>query len=161
MKKNNKLLKILYVTLTISLVLVWGQSCISKTESRETSDIVVEWITPIDELDPGYSSETGWTYVELSTLVRKLAHVAEYSAVGFQVMAILLLKKKKSIYMFFNAFFLCMMISFVDETIQLFSNRGSLVSDIWIDIAGSVLGMIMAYVLEIIILAVKKKKQTT
>ena len=54
-----------------------------------------------------------------------------------------------------------MMISFVDETIQLFSNRGSLVSDIWIDIAGSVLGMIMAYVLEIIILAVKKKKQTT
>ncbi len=161
MKKNTKLLKILYVTLTVSLVLVWGQSCISKTESRETSDIVVEWITPIDELDPGYSSETGWTYVELSTLVRKLAHVAEYSVVGFQVMAILLLKKKKSIYMFFNAFFLCMMIGFVDETIQLFSNRGSLVSDIWIDIAGSVLGMIMAYVLEIIILAVKKKKQTT
>ena len=71
--KRKRLLTVLYITFTISMILVWGQSCINKEDSSATSDIVVEMITPIDELEPGYRSDTGWTYVELSSLVRKLA----------------------------------------------------------------------------------------
>ena len=144
MDKKIVLLRILYVTLAISMILVWGQSCINKTESRESSDAIVEMIKPIDQLEEGYRSPNGMTYVELSTYVRKAAHVIEYAAVGFQIMAILLLKKKKELKVAINVLFLGGLIGLVDETIQIFSERGSEVGDIWIDMAGILVGILGA-----------------
>lgn len=149
--KSKKLLIVLYITFTLSLGLVWGQSCISKEESTVTSDIVVEMITPIDELEPGYRSENGWTYVQLSEVVRKLAHVAEYFAVAFQLMCIFLLKGKNKLVNYINCLFCAMFIALVDETIQLFSNRGSEVRDIWIDLAGTVGGILAAFLIGVIV----------
>ena len=151
MDKGKKLLILLYITFTISLVLVWGQSCISKEESAVSSDAVVEMIKPIDELEPGYRSPNGWTYVELSELVRKMAHVIEYCAVGFQLMCIFLLKGKRKLVHYINCLFCGMIIGLVDETIQLFSNRGSEVRDIWIDIFGTAIGIMIAFILGAIV----------
>ncbi|MBR4343074.1 MAG: VanZ family protein [Lachnospiraceae bacterium] len=142
---GSRLLKVLYVTTAVTLLLIWGQSCISKSESTVSSDIVVEMIKPIDELEQGYRSENGWTYVELSTVVRKLAHVVEYAALSFQLMCILLLKKKGSIKVSFNCLFGIVLVALTDETIQLFSDRGSEIRDVWIDMAGAVLGVAVAH----------------
>ncbi|MCR5204113.1 MAG: VanZ family protein [Lachnospiraceae bacterium] len=149
--KRKRLLTVLYITFTISMILVWGQSCINKEDSSATSDIVVEMITPIDELEPGYRSDTGWTYVELSSLVRKLAHVAEYIAVSFQLMCIFLLKGKKKFVNYINCLFLGMLIALIDETIQLFSNRGSEIRDIWIDLLGVLGGLLIAFLAGVIV----------
>ena len=156
-KPGSRLLKVLYVTTVITLMFIWGQSCISKSESTVSSDIVVEMIKPIDELEPGYRSPNGWTYTELSTVVRKLAHVIEYAALSFQLMCIMLLKKKGSIKITLNCLFGVVLIALTDETIQLFSERGSEIGDVWIDAAGTVLGIAAAHAIGYLI-RIKLKK---
>ena len=37
----------------------------------------------------------------------------------------------------------CLIVAFLDETIQIFSGRGPMVSDIWIDLAGGVFGSLI------------------
>lgn len=152
MNTAKKLLMVLYITFTLSMIFVWGQSCISREESRVNSDIVVEMIKPIDELEPGYRSENGWTYTELSTYVRKFAHVIEYAAVGFQLMCIFLLKGRRKLVWYINCAFIIMLIALIDETIQIFSNRGSEIGDIWIDLAGSALGIGVAFIIGTIVI---------
>ena len=159
MKKGKKLLIFLYITFTLSLILVWGQSCINRTDSRVTSDVVVEMIKPIDELEPGYRSDKGWTYDELSTYVRKFAHVIEYAALSFQLMCIFLLKGKRKLTWYINCAFTIMFIALVDETIQLFSNRGSEVGDIWIDMGGNALGILAAFIIGTIVIKKAQNKE--
>ncbi len=158
MNAAKKLLIVLYITFTLSMIFVWGQSCISREESRVSSDVVVEMIKPIDELEPGYRSENGWTYTELSTYVRKFAHVIEYAAVGFQLMCIFLLKGRRKLVWYINCAFIIMLIALVDETIQIFSNRGSEIGDIWIDLAGSALGIGVAFIIGTIVMKKQAKK---
>jgi len=158
--KKVKFLRFLYVTITLSLILVWGQSCIGKEQSAVSSDIVVEMIKPIDELEPGYRSSEGWTYVELSTYVRKMAHVIEYALVGFQLMCILLLKGKNRVTDYINCVFAGMFIGLIDETIQIFSGRGSEIGDIWIDLAGVSLGIGTAFLGRIIVARRASRKST-
>lgn len=159
MNTAKKLLVLLYITFTLSMIFVWGQSCISKEDSRVSSDAVVEMIKPIDELEPGYRSENGWTYDELSTYVRKFAHIIEYAAVGFQLMCIFLLKGRRKLVWYINCAFIIMLIALIDETIQIFSNRGSEIGDIWIDLAGSALGIGAAFVIGFIVKKRVAKKQ--
>lgn len=159
MDRKKKVLIFFYITFTISLVLVWGQSCFSREDSRVSSDIVVEMIKPIDQLETGYRSETGWTYTELSTYVRKFAHVIEYAALSFQLMCIFLLKGKRKLVWYINCTFMIMLIALIDETIQIFSNRGSEIGDIWIDLAGNALGLLAAFIIGTIVIKKAQKKE--
>lgn len=159
-KKDKKtiLLRLLYITFAVTLLVVWGQSTLSKSDSSVQSDFIIEMIEPIDQLEPGYTSEVGWTYVELSTLVRKLAHVVEYAGLIFQLMCIMLLQGRKSWKDYLNCFFAGMFVALVDETIQIFSNRGSLVSDIWVDLGGITFGILCAGLLGLIVRKQNAKK---
>lgn len=158
MNTAKKLLIFLYITFTLSMIFVWGQSCINRQDSRNSSDMVVEMIKPIDELEPGYRSENGWTYDELSTYVRKAAHVIEYAGLSFQLMCIFLLKKKRKLTWYVNCSFIIMLVALIDETIQIFSNRGSEISDIWIDMAGNALGIAVAFIIGTIVIKKQAKK---
>ncbi|MBR5178604.1 MAG: VanZ family protein [Lachnospiraceae bacterium] len=159
MERKKKVLIFFYITFTISLILVWGQSCFSREDSRVSSDIVVEMIKPIDELETGYRSENGWTYTQLSTYVRKFAHVIEYAALSFQLMCIFLLKGKRKLVWYVNCTFMIMLIALIDETIQIFSNRGSEIGDIWIDIAGNALGLLAAFIIGTIVIKRSQKER--
>ena len=159
MDRKKKVLIFFYITFTISLALVWGQSCFSREDSRVSSDIVVEMIKPIDQLETGYRSENGWTYTELSTYVRKFAHVIEYAALSFQLMCIFLLKGKRKLVWYINCTFMIMLIALIDETIQIFSNRGSEIGDIWIDLAGNALGLLAAFIIGTIVIKKTQKKE--
>lgn len=66
-------------------------------------------------------------------LVRKIAHVFEYFVLAFVVF----LYWKKPVKTFYGGFTL----AFLDETLQIFTGRGTLVSDIWIDLIGVVIGI--------------------
>lgn len=158
-KKDQIILKILYVTFTISLLLVWGQSCLNKAESQSYSDVFVDMITPIDqlEIDENHSNADWWEYVHVEAFVRKSAHVIEFGAVGFQLMCITLLRKKRKnettnsighqnnkkelLQLVINCLAIGIFIGLIDETVQIFSSRGSLVSDVWVDALGIVLGI--------------------
>ena len=75
---------------------------------------------------------------EVSThLVRKIAHVSEFLLLALLVCAYL---KGRVI----KGFYVCFTVAFLDESIQLLSGRGSLISDVWVDLIGVVLGAAMA-----------------
>ena len=47
-------------------------------------------------------------------------------------------------------FLLALLVSFLDETIQIFSGRGPAVKDMWIDLSGAVLGLLLALLLRLL-----------
>ena len=155
MKASYKMLRILYCTLTLSLIAVWGQSCMNKTESAVYSDMVIDTVAPVDELKEGGEAEYG-EYMRLNAIVRKAAHVIEYALVGFQVMCILFLRKKTKIRDYITCVYIGLTVALVDETIQIFSSRGPLILDLWIDLGGIVVGIGVALLIRLIVLKTKK-----
>lgn len=154
MKKELKQ-SILLVVFILSLVFVWGQSCVSKSDSETTSDAFVDIIKPLEEIKPNevYTSE----YVYYNHLIRKGAHVFEFFIIGVELALIVIMfsrKKNTAIVLFWNSLMAGMMIGLIDETIQIFANRGTLVSDVWFDVLGTGIGAGLVSIIKVL-----KKKQ--
>ena len=140
----------------ISLIFVWGQSCIGKEDSETTSDVLVDIIKPLEEIKPDEIHTAEYEYY--NHLIRKGAHVAEFTVIGIEISIILLMSdinKKRYYIVFINSVMSGMLIGLIDETIQIFSERGTQVSDVWFDVIGAGLGS----ALTCIALSLKKKKQ--
>ena len=71
--------------------------------------------------------------------IRKLAHFTEYFVFGMEIM---LYMGKFDICLFHGVF-----TAAVDETIQIFSLRGSSLIDVWLDTAGCILGITLIYII--------------
>ena len=133
--------KILIVVFILSLILVWGQSCINKNDSETASDVLVNIIKPLEEIKPNEIHTAEYNYY--NHLIRKSAHVLEFAIVGTELALIILMfsrKKRNTIVVFVNALMSGMLIGLIDETIQIFSDRGSQVSDVWFDVIGIGIG---------------------
>ena len=69
-------------------------------------------------------------------LVRKAAHFTEFACLGGLSAGLLAVFQKvlfhPVVHLFFGGFF----VAALDETIQIFSNRGSQLQDVWLDFAG-------------------------
>lgn len=112
---------------------IWGNSVLSSQLSSALSMAVGEFFASIFGTGDGVTTVGGLS-------VRKMAHFTEFAALG--AVASLLFKrflKNKGIYALGIA--LCgLFVALMDETIQIFSNRGSSVRDVWIDILGYTVG---------------------
>lgn len=91
-----------------------------------------------------YPVLTSFLKPELVTdhLVRKMAHFTEYFVLGMEMFGMVSFFSKsrwrvlKSVeYAFFAAF--------IDESIQILSRRGSMISDVWLDTAGAAAGVLL------------------
>lgn len=87
-------------------------------------------------------------------LVRKLAHFSEYALLGGELSFLgfgLAVKDDLSsgrLFLSFAAVQVCVLvIAFLDETIQIFSGRGPMITDVWIDLAGAALGNIIILII--------------
>ncbi len=154
--KRKILLRILYITLTISVIAVWGQSCLNKAASTVRSDMVVGMFLPVDEMKNGTDAEF-LEYDRTAALIRKIAHIIEYAILGFQIMCILYLHYRNKLRDHVICLYAGLTIALIDETIQIFSRRGPLVSDLWIDLAGILLGTAAAF---LICMIINKKVKT-
>ncbi len=83
-----------------------------------------------------------WLDVFLIHKIRKFTHFVEYMVFGIIVSKYYLFKKR-NVYRLINSIYIVLSIALVDETIQLISNRQSLVSDIWLDLFGGVVGVLV------------------
>ena len=81
--------------------------------------------------------------------IRKFAHFVEYMIFGILVSKYYLFKKR-NLNRLINSVYIILSISFLDETIQLLSNRQSLVSDIWLDLFGGVVGIVIYFMYKFI-----------
>ena len=118
--------KLLIVLLFLLLAFIWGQSCMPTEASRAESSTVLQLLRPL--LGPILGEENVTLH-----LVRKLAHFTEFFCLGC-ILALLLPFRGKSQLL---AGGLGMLAGFIDETIQVFSGRGSAIVDVWLDFSGA------------------------
>lgn len=79
--------------------------------------------------------------------VRKLAHFCEYAALGALSGATFAFAQNHSASRLLNHALLGLLAAVIDESIQVLSGRGPLVTDIWIDAAGYWVGLLAALLL--------------
>ena len=150
----------IYATLILAIVLtlgfIFGNSLKGPVESTEQSDKIVEIVRPI--IDPcGKMSDD-----EISHVVRKSAHFIEYMILGGECALLAYFVKRKLT--FAGAVCAaggCLLSADIDEYIQSFTNRGSMVSDVLLDFIGSItgiaIGFAVAYAVKRIVVKIKKE----
>lgn len=135
---------ILISLLIINLLFIWGNSLPDKASSKKSSTEIVEIVKPILEPVVGSGNVT-------DHLVRKLAHFAEFYSLGVILTLLLIVRDKVRLQPILNILYFGFFVALTDETIQLFTGRGSQVQDIWLDFIGFVTGI--GFILLIFLLA--------
>ena len=133
-----KILKIaLLILIAANLAFIFVQSMLppeqSSKESGAVGDIIEEIIPP--DTKPG-------EFIQVN--LRKIAHFVEFAALGCEVSLymVLFMRRRPYIFLSFPTALLC---GFVDESIQLFSDRGAAVKDVWIDFLGFLSSSLIIY----------------
>ena len=121
--------KLLLAAIIITLAFIWGHSLVPMDLSAQESSWITEHIiAPVFAL---------FGVDEVSThLVRKLAHVSEFFILALLVCTYL----RGSV---IKGFYVCFTAAFLDESVQILSGRGSLVSDVWVDLIGVALSVLV------------------
>ena len=140
---------VLLSAIILTLAFIWGNSLLSREQSSGESAWVLQLVTPFLELFVGKGNVT-------EHLVRKLAHFTEFALLGLELLFWFSQKRGKKKEALLLAMAHGLFAALTDETIQLFSGRGSQVQDVWLDFAGVTAGALTALLLTLLI----RKKQT-
>ena len=152
LNKRNIIHAVILILLMINLAFIFIQSALPPEESAETSDkvgdIVEEIIPP--ETKPG-------AFIQIN--LRKIAHFVEFACLGLlSSIYVIFLGWRKDRALFSLA--LAPLVALLDETLQIFSGRGSSVKDVWIDSAGFFTAAILFYtVYHLTKFVINKRKQ--
>ena len=150
-KRENLLVFIIFLTLAF----IWGHSLMSREVSSEESGFVMQLLTPLLELFVGKGNVT-------EHLVRKLAHFSEFALLGAELCLYFTGKRKRKSAGLLLALAHGLFAAFFDETLQIFSGRGPMIQDVWIDFAGVITGALCILVLmTLCIYVVQKRKAKT
>lgn len=165
----------LLVIMTVTVLLIFFQSALPKEASASESEAVGEVVEQIIET-VAPNNVTLKEYVTKN--IRKIAHFVEFGLLGAETailvyLAVVFFKSKKSKteskyekckltlkYAIKSIFFGCL-VAFLDESIQILSNRGPSVKDIWIDLCGFSFLYLLSYAVAVIISARSKSKRNT
>lgn len=138
--KDNRRKRILLIAVILAALFVWWQSLIPTDGSASSSSWITENIVnPILGLFGVKASHA---------LVRKLAHVFEFFVLSIFTSLLLDCRPVRCFYAGFT-------IAFLDETIQVLTKRGPMITDVWIDMIGITAGFIVAWLIS---LCEKRKK---
>lgn len=130
--------KIIYVVLIVivvaTLLFIWRNSIQSVNESQKKSLSVGEVIKPVLEVFVGAGNVTDY-------LIRKLAHFTEFFMLGGELVALLIIRQRVRYQAIIKCLLFVLIAAVIDETIQLFSHRGSQVQDVILDFIGGTTGI--------------------
>ncbi len=125
---------LLLLAILLTLVFIFGNSLASPEQSGATSDKVNDIISDTTEIITGKPNSELENF--LTTYSRKIAHVVEFALLGLEVILLLHLSQhRRASHLLAGAFF-AFVIASTDELIQSFTERGDMVSDVWIDVSG-------------------------
>ena len=150
----NKKKIVLLVLVVLTIAFIFGQSTAPvKQSSKESSFVTEKIIQPIEEWLTGQKTITNST-------VRNWAHSVEFAVLGFVLSLVVLWKDKalktvETLGLMARTFGYGVGIALLDETIQLFNDRGPEIGDIWRDALGVVIGILLG----ILVLAVRNAKE--
>lgn len=147
---HKKLINIILSVLTVfTLSFIFSNSLLSREESTHISMRVLEFFKPVLK---AFGAD-----ISTDLFVRKLAHFAEFLALGAEFACLLYFNRGISFQMSVNAAFCGLLCSVTDEFLQLFSGRGSLVHDVVLDFSGVLAGIL--FVSAISLLYQKRKTE--
>lgn len=126
---------LLLLAILAALAFIWGNSLESAVESSLKSGRVRELIEPLLELLVGQGNVT-------DHMVRKLAHLTEFAVLGALLLLLTAAAFRVRLQSVLNCQFFLLLAALTDETIQLFTDRGSQVRDVWLDFAGGTAGLL-------------------
>ena len=141
----------LIVLILATIVFIWSNSLQSIPESQTKSIDFLNKVKPLLGIFVGTGNVT-------DHLVRKLAHFTEFGALGCELALLLALRKRINWQSVINSAFFAMTVALTDETIQIFSGRGSQVKDVWLDFAGSCTGILFVIVIFGLIKVARNRK---
>lgn len=144
-----RILKIfLLVLIALNLAFIFIQSVIppeqSSKESSAVGDVIEEIIPP--ETKPG-------EFIQIN--LRKIAHFVEFATLGALVAAYLFIFMRRRIAII-TSFPTALIVGFFDESIQLFSERGASVKDVWIDFLGFACASLIFYTVCLLVSLIRK-----
>ena len=144
MTENQKarLRLLLRLVLIATLCFIWSNSLVGKEGSASLSRTVTAWLNGI-----------GIPVTE--HFVRKSAHFCEFGLLGCELILLFRLRSGVRFQNLCNAAFAALLSAVTDETIQVFSGRGSQVLDVVLDFSGALTGILLV---SLIISLIEKRK---
>lgn len=125
-----KIFRILLIALMIGTVaFIFVNSTLPADESQEQSDAIKDAILEV-------LPEDSEAYSFVDEYIRKIAHFTEYGLLGIEVAVYIALFERRRLRRAPLALLLPLFVGFIDESIQIISDRGPSISDVWIDIGG-------------------------
>ena len=118
----------LLVAILATLVFIFVQSMLPPETSDAESNAVGEIIEEIISSDTPAGS-----YIQ--TNLRKIAHFVEFALLGAELALYLVLFTKRKL-LFLISYPVALITALFDESIQMFSDRGPAIFDVWIDFFG-------------------------
>ena len=136
MKNRKTHLFLLGLLILLTLGFIWGNSLKSIPESQEIS------LSYLDRLSPFLDTVFGPGRIT-DHILRKTAHFCEFALLGAELRLLFLLLGQQGLQGLMNALFAGLAAGVADETIQIFSQRGSRVADVVLDFSGAVFGALV------------------
>ena len=143
--------KLRIIVLILLLLFIWGNSCLPQSASIQESGWVTELLRPILSRLIGAEHFTGH-------LVRKMAHFVEYAVLGCAMWLLVVCLPMKDAWRLPFSMVGTMLVALLDETSQIFSGRGPMIQDVWLDFAGATVGLLIT---GLIWQSRKKRKRNT
>ena len=123
---NRKKLGLVFIAATV--LFVFTNSCMPRTESLAASDsakVILEAIFGVDTPPAQFMQE----------YVRKIGHVLEYGLLGVEIALWSGFHRRPGWLKLYHCLTFGVLVATLDESIQIFSGRGPMVSDILLDTA--------------------------
>ena len=152
MKKRKVWRVLLSVLLGLTVLFIWSNSLRGREASSEQSGWVLQFLQ-------GILDGLGISLSLTVHFVRKAAHFTEYFLLGVQAAlygCVVTGVNRRRVWD------MCCAIggvAFLDETIQIFSQRGPAIADVWLDMAGGAVGLILCFALYFLIVSCRRKKR--
>ena len=141
-------IRVFAVVSALTVVFIWGNSILPASVSGSISHFFADIFHGIS--GSGANSDE---------IIRKVAHFAEFAVLGVWLTTLFSLLKIDKAIRVMSVVCCGMFFPLLDETIQMFNDRGPSVRDIWIDIAGYTLGSLIVALIVVITRKMKKEQQ--
>ncbi len=150
-KKRKTAAAVLTVLLLANLCFIWGNSLMSRSDSHDLSVGVLGFL-------PGFLRDLFPDQEQLVHIVRKAAHFTEFACLGGLSCGLLAAARRVKLHPFFHVWAGGFFVAAIDETIQIFTGRGSQLQDVWLDFAGFSAGLLAVLLVRALALRSKPKE---
>lgn len=146
-KKGKLLLSVLCV---LTVLFIWGNSLLDREESQAVSmELLRQIVEAAERLGLVIEgTDDHW--------LRKLAHFGEFGLLGTELSLLMLLDGAFGRQGIVNCLFVGLLTAVADETIQIFSSRGSQVQDVLLDFSGAITAVVLV---SAVYLVVRRRKR--